>query len=428
MLLSSAMLCRAADVSGRLMVGGYIADEQINLPTALAGRNDVETLSSRAFLKISDWGFSKDEFIADLRDKNDFFGNVDKENLSLTPKNDFQVHQLSFLIPNDIGFTRVGRFSVNEAGAVTDGGEIGYKINNSMETAIFGGFNPWVPGQKYYVFNGNAQDFGAYFVYQPRPTSWDRSIYFSNAVVTEKVGSETDRTYWFESLIYQWNQQSRIIFLSYLDFVPSTYLQNGSFHWQQGLSENWSISSNLLSVDVIEYVRIQSLRSLLPASPYHEENQNLRYNFGPLFWSEFRFTSGQRLADGLNRTEYRLVTDYGDFKSHKWDVNFQLGYSIDFQSIDTFIKSGVAYYSRKWEFSLDEEVRNAAYSDGTYHPVTTEASIARSFQNDFFMTLSGQYILDERVKIMAGFFELTYRFGHSALAPIRDSAPVRGML
>jgi len=418
----------ASQVIGRFTLGGYLATEQINLPTSLASRNDVETLSGRAYLKINDWGGAKNEFVTDLRDKNDFFGNVDKQNLRLTAANDFQVHQLSVLLPMGKLFTRLGRFPVNEAGAVSDGAELGAQVTHSTQAALFGGLNPRVPGQKYYVFNNNAQVYGGYLVYQPPSPGWDKSFYFSNAVVVEKVGNETDRNYWFESLTYQWSLRSRVLILSYLDFVPNTYLQNGSLQWQQALTEHWSANTSLLSVDVIEYARLQGLRSLLPSSPYHEGSESLRYSFSNQFWSEMRFISGQRLADGLNRTEYILATDYSDFGGHKWDASVQLGYSNDFQSTDSFAKFGLGYFSRKWEFSIDEEFRNSVYSDGTYHPITSEISIARTFRNDLFIILGAQDIIDERVQIMAAFFKLTYRFGNSTLAPLRDGAPPRGRL
>jgi hypothetical protein len=426
--LSHSLVAEATEVTGRLTTGGYIATEQISLPSSLESRNDVETLSTRFYLKASQWSDSKNEFIADLRDKNDFFGNVDKQNLQLSPSNNFQVHQLSVMLPKSNFFTRLGRFGVSEAGAVADGAEVGIQLSQTLQSAVFGGFNPRVPGQRYYVFNNNAQVYGTYLAYQAPPQSWDKSLYFSNAVVLEKVESDIDRNYWFETFNYQWSQRNRILILSYLDFVPNVYLQTGTVQLQNAISEKWTSSASLLSVDVIEYARLQGIRSLLPSSPYHEAGESLRYSFNNHFWTEMRLISGQRLADGLNRTEYRLVTDYSDFGGHKWDTSYQLGYANDFQSVDTFIKLGVAYFSRRWELSIDEEFRNAVYSEGTYHPVTSELNVARTFRNDFFLTVGLQNVIDERVKIMAAFFKITYRFGNASTTPIRDGAPPRGRL
>ncbi len=427
-LLVCVQAALGTEVNGRLTVGGYVATEEIDLPTSLASRNDVETLSARAYLRINDFGKAGSELISDLRDKNDFFGNVDKQNLQLAPSNSFQVHQLSAQLPFSKLFTKLGRFPVNEAGAATDGAEIGYKFGPSFQSALFGGYNPRVPGQKYYVFNANANVYGGYFVYQPTSAIFGRSFYFSNAIVSEKVDGLTDRNYWFENLTYQWSMRSRILFLTYLDFVPNSYLQNGTFQWQQVLGEKWSASTNIISVDVVEYAHIQGVRSLLPSSPYHEQSEFLRYTINDQFWSELRYISGQRLIDGLNRTDLVWATDYSNFGGRHWDTSYQLGYSNDFQSKDVFLKFGLAYFSRKWEFSLDEEVRSAVYSDGTYHPITTDINIARTFRNDFFAIFGAQDIIDERVKIMAGYFKLTYRFGSSSMAPIRDGAPPRGRL
>ncbi len=416
----------ATEVNGRFTIGGFVATEQINLPIGLAGRNDVETLSTRIYLRINDWKKIGSEIVTDLRDKNDFFGNVDKENLKLTPANNFQVRQISALLPFGKLFAKLGRFSVNEASSVVDGAEIGSMLSRSLKTGLFGGFNPRVPGQRYYIFNSNASLYGGYLAYQPSFETFGRSFYFSNAIVIERVGSDLDRNYWFENLTYQWNMRSRVLFLTYLDFVPSTYLQNGTFQWQQALTEKWSMSTSLISVDVIGYTRLQGVRSLLPSSPYHEESEYLKYSFSDHFWSELRYISGQRLIDGLNRTDIVLATDYSNFGGRKWDTSLQIGYANDFQSQDRFLKFGAAYFSRKWEFSVDEEFRTSAFNDGTYHPITTDLNIMRAFRNDFFAILGAQSVIDERVKIMAAFFKLTYRFGSSSLAPIRDGAPPRG--
>ena len=313
MLNFAVNLVFATDINGRLTVGGYVASEQISLPTSLASNNDVETLSARAYLKITDFRIHGSEIIMDLRDKNDFFGNVDKQNLTLTSANNFQVHQLSTLIPTGPLFTKLGRFPVNEAGAVTDGAEVGSHLSKTFQTAVFAGFNPRVPGQKYYLFNSESRIYGTYLVYQPNSEIFGHSFYFSNAFVSERVGADTDRNYWFENLTYQWSLRSRILLLSYLDFVPNTYVQNGSFQWQQALTEKWSASTNLISVDVIGYTHLQGIRSLLPSSPYHEESEFFRYAINDQFWTEFRFISGQRLIDGLNRTDFVIATDYSNF-------------------------------------------------------------------------------------------------------------------
>ena len=428
--LADASLASAAVVNGRFSVGAYLADENVSLPTSASGGNNRETLSGRAYLRVAGLSDARDEYVLDLRDKDDFFGATDRQNLTLQPANTLQVHQLSSKTPiGNSAFVKAGRFPVPQAGAVADGAEVGADFSEALQAAAFGGLNPRVLGQRFYEFHPNDSVAGAYLAYAPKLPRADRYFFANTAFVSEaQKSSDVDRAYWYASGQYQWSVASRLLLFSYVDFVPYANLQNGNLTWDQGIAERLSSSLNLLSVDAYEYVRLQGIRSLLPSSPYREASERLRFSFDPRFWIEARASAGLRSADDLSREEYAAVIDYSGFASHRWDVNATLGYVNDFQSVDQYVRFGFGYYGRKWEITAAQEARISTYSDAVYHPLTTDVDAGFSVGREFYFALGAQNVIDERVAIQAAYFKLTYRFGAGGFAPGSSGAPPKGRL
>jgi hypothetical protein len=174
------------------MTGAYLAKENFSDATTETSTNDNTIISSRFYLDVSQLGSQNLETTFDIRDKHDFFDKLDRERLELKAKNRFQLRQMSVKLPNhDLGFYGTfGRFPVLEAGAVyTDGVELGWRWTSSMSSSVFGGLNPKRNDQTYLTFNQTSSIYGADFLYQPNTRSWDESYYWTNAVVSNQLGS-----------------------------------------------------------------------------------------------------------------------------------------------------------------------------------------------------------------------------------------------
>ncbi len=418
-------------VSGRITIGTYDGIETLAQSSGGSNSNDVSTFSGRFFLRVADIGANRFEFVSDIRDKNDLFGALDSKNLQLVNANTLQFRQLSGLYPGSVFFTEVGRFPVLPAGAVyTDGALQGAHLSKNLSWAAFGGLDPKLPEQTFVQFNSNAEVFGTYFTYISPRQDWDTSFVIDTAAVTDIVQSSTDRTYWYTSTIYQWNPRSRFSLLSYLDFVPNTYLQNGTVNYQQALSPKCLFALNLFTIGALEYQRLQSVREQLTSSPYQEAGGKFRFNPTPTWALEVATSSGFRSADGLHRAETSLTSDFLRVWGRHWDVSAGLGYRDNFASIDDFGMARLFYFSNLWEFGLDEQFEFEEYKNGgyTYHPLISEISASRTFDNSLYGTFSYQDVRDERVQISTVFLKLSYRFGSKEVPPVRDGAPPRGRL
>lgn len=252
----------------------------------------------------------------------------------------------------------------------------------------------------------------------------------SNALVSELVNSQTDRSYWYNHTTYQWMPNSRIVSFSYLDFVPRTYIQIASFTYQQGWTNSLSSSLNLLGVDTIGYIRRQNVREKLLPSVYKEVNAKISYKFTPSFLTNISHSYGKREADSLSKSDSQISFVFSNIFSKRSDASLNLGYRDNFTSIDSYLKYGIGYFSYLWELTLDQEfsIENQKNENKTFHPLSTELSLAHYLEKTLFATLSLQDVRDERVQIFSGFIKLTYRYGNRELPPIRDGAPPRGRL
>lgn len=430
-LLILAQPIHAYDVTGRLTLGAYVGRERLTESSQGDFSNDVATASGRFFVRYTDVTSNRFELISDIRDKFDFFGLVDREKLQLKDTNTLQVRQLSAGYPGATFFSVLGRFPIPEAGAVfTDGGLQGVRLSSTLNWAAFGGLNPKRPEQTYLQWNSDSQVYGSYLTYTPQSQGWGKAFHINVAGVSNVVQGQTDRTYLYQNTLFQWYPRSRVNLFTYLDFLPSTYLQNGTLNFQQSIGNDWIAALNLFSIDVIQYLRIRNVRSQLASSPYKEGEVRLRYLASPKLAFEGGYLQGRRDADGLSKKESSIGTNWlGAFSRH-WDLKLVGGYRDNFLSKDTFGTLSLGYFSTYWEVGLEEEYAIEDYQapNLTYHPLTSELNITRNVDNSLFATFSAQDVRDERVQITSFFVKLTYRFGSKEIPPVRDGAPPRGRL
>ena len=420
-------------LSGRITLGTYDSRELVLQNPDVSGNNsnDVATVSGRFFLRAYDITENKFELISDIRDKNDFFGIVDSQRQTLTQANTLQFRQFSVKYPGPHFFTELGRFPVPEAGTVfTDGMLQGAVLSHQFRLAAFGGLNPKRSDQTFVQWNSDSQVYGTYLTYIPLYQPWGTAFFLNTAAATDIVQSQTDRTYWYTNAVFQWNPMSRVSLLTYLDFVPNTYLQNGSFDYSQGLGSKWQTSLNYFSIDVIEYLRLKNIRSQLSPSPYHEGDAKVRYLPNNRVSIEGGYSLGHRFADNLDRKEASLGAYLSRLLGVHWDLNLLTGYRDNFTSYDTFGDIQLDYFSNVWEIDLSEDfgVENYKTDRAVYHLLVTELSLSRTFKNSLYGTFSVQDVHDERVQILTVFMKLSYRFGSKEIPPVRDGAPPKGRL
>lgn len=421
-----------AKVHGRMTLGGYTATERFTDATGGSDKNDFMVLSSRLFLKVTELGDAQWETVADLRDKQDFFDKLNKEQLQLDSSNQLQVRQLSLRAPPKDGkwSGTLGRFSIPEAGAVQiDGGLGEYYWSKDLRTGVLMGKNSRRNDQTYNQYNPNSNQYGLTTTYQSATRGWDKNFYLSHAFVRQAEGVEIDRSYLFQNMIYQWEENSRLITLLYLDFVPRTYVQTGNVLWQQSFSKSLATQLNILGIDVIEYSRRQGVREILSPSPYREVSAKLDYFTSPLTKIQISTMGGVRDADHLSKNETALAFEQNQFFNRNMDAFAKLGLRKNFTSNDQFTHLYVGYFSRKWESGIDLDYSIEKYNDGIIkHATTTELSLSNYLSKDLFSTLSVQRAADETVTIWTGFFKIGYRFGNQESPPIRDGASPRGQL
>lgn len=420
----------AAKSYGRIILGGFIATEKFATDEGGSDNNDEMVFSSRLFNKITDLGQGDWEFVSDLRDKHDFFDKLDRERLALTDKNEFQVRQLNtrWASPARQLSMSVGRFPVQDVGAVyADGLLAEYRWTPQLWSSFFGGKNPQSQSHSYLTFDPKADIAGLGLTYQSRSPNWTRNFYLTHGLVSETYAGQTDRTFLYHQMNYQWQEESRILSLMYFDFVPRAYLQNGSLIWQQEYTDTISSELGVLAMDSIEYYRHQGVRETLPPSPYQEAQ--MRIAFGSprhLQWTVGAL-SGRRAYDQKSKTEGSLSYLQSRIFSPNWDFYAKAGSRRNFTSQDIFVKTGVGYFSRKWEFNIDVEYTSEKHDDGVVlHPLVTEFSVSNSITRTLFWTGSLQRAADESVTILTSFLKLGYRFGDQETAPVRNSAPLRG--
>ncbi len=423
---------QAAKTHGRITIGSTAITERYKSNNFGSTANDFLIASARFYYKISELGDDKWEIVTDLRDKNDFFGKLNQEQLQLDAKNEFQVRQLSARWINPAGSwsSQMGRFQISEAGAVfIDGADTEYRINPEWKTGFFAGLNPKSIERSYLEFDPNAQQTGTYLTYQSKDRDWDGNKYATHGLVQQKYKGETERTFLFQNIVYQWQADSRIIHTAYFDFVPTSKIQTLNFLYQQWWTEVFSTELGYLLIDVVEYRRNQGVLEKLAPSPYSEIHLNTDARLDKTQTLKFSTHAGKRSIDNLQKFEVALGYNKNQFMSAKVDLLTEAGFRKNFTSNDIFIKLNAGYFSKSWEFFIDQQFEQNKNDDGTTtNPLITEIGATSYISRNFFATGSFQRTADENVTIFSTQLRLIYRFGNQETAPLRDGAPPRGAL
>jgi hypothetical protein len=432
LLFCGAPKVQASQSEGRFSFGAYVSKEQFKQSELGSDRNDYLIGSSRIFYRVWDMGEDKWEWTLDLRDNHDFYDKLDAENMRLTDRNSFQVRQLftRWLNPNGRWSSYLGRFPYLEGGDIyVDGAGLEYRWTKDWKSAVFGGLNPKTTDQTYLHFNNNTAISGVSLTYQQKSSDWNRNLYLSHALVSETVDGLQDRYYFFHQMNYQWDVNSRLISIFYVDFVPRTYIQIGNVIFQLPLSQRTAVEMDLLGIDTIEYTRRQGVREILPSSPYQEARLRLSFKLQPLTTFSVEALTGHRSADDKKKTEASFGWVQNKLFTKYWDFYAKVGGRKNFVSDDVFLRSGFGYFSNAWESSLDAEYASEKYEDGhSLHPLTVDLAISCYLAQSLYLTLTLERATDETVDIMSAFFKVGYRFGSREVPPIRDGAPPRGPL
>lgn len=430
--LISPRIAFAYKSTGRIILGAAAITERFASDQYGSTSNDYLFGSGRIFHKLTDLGDSRWELTTDLRDKYDSFGKLNREQLTLEGKNEFQIRQLSARWPNKEGHYgfQVGRFQLPEAGAVfVDGAEAEYRYNVEWRSGIFGGLNPKSVEKSYLQFEPDALQAGVFATYQSKDEGWNKNLYFSHGFVRQTYKAQDERSFFFHNLVYQWEEFSRLISYLNLDFVPSTKVQTANIIYQQSWGPHYSSELGYLNIDVLEYRRKQGVLEKLNPSPYSESHVQVQRKSDQKSQVSLELSSGVREYDQLRRDEVLAAYSQAEFFSKNVDLRLKIGSRNNFTSKDVFASAGVGYFSRKWEYSFDGQYEIDNNIDGsTTHPLTLEISATNFYSREFFLTGSFQRAADENVTVMSTFLKIGYRFGNQEIPPIRNGASPRGTL
>ncbi|MBT7608454.1 MAG: hypothetical protein HN576_01780 [Bacteriovoracaceae bacterium] len=426
-----SQIALAAKYHGRFTAGSFIAKENFTTQTAGINSNDFNILSSRLYLHLSDLGSEKYIFVSDIRDKHDFFNKLDKEQLELTSKNQLQVRK--FYIQK--GGTRdkqrykLGRFAVTQAGSIyLDGAQADIQLFDHINFALFAGLNPKKELESHLEFETKAINKGVSSVYFKRIKKKGSYYFLANAIIEQTYDGEVDRRFLFHNSIIQSDHYHRFTSLLYFDFAPSMKIQNLWLNYWHNMKNNFSYSLSANRVDVIEYIRRSGIRETLPGSIYDHVKIKVKHRKRRGLTTHYLLSHGHRQSDGLTKSVAQIGWNFNRFLKKKMNSYIQLGYRKNFTSNDIFTKLGVSYFSKDWEYSIDQQFILEDRSGVSRIPTITELICAHNYSREVFTSLSVQYARDGEVKIFSTFIKLSYRFGSTAIAPIRGFAPNQGNL
>ena len=281
----------------------------------------------------------------------------------------------------------------------------------------------------YLISDTKALQAGTFLTYQKKADGWDRNLYGTLGLVQQQYYGQTERQFIFHNSIFQWELDSRIMSLVYLDFVPKTYIQTMSLIYQQRLSNYFSSEAGVLAVDVIEYQRQQNLLEKLDPSPYKEGHLKFDYRANRSSTLTLTGSSGERSSDQLKRMDISLGYRVQNFFSKNWDTQFKITSRKNFTSTDSIVAWSLGYFSKNYEVTLDADYGIQNNNDRPVtHPQNAEVSLTSFFSRQLFATAALQRSADETVTILGAFLKIGYRFGNQELPPIRDGAAPRGSL
>jgi hypothetical protein len=365
----------SSEYYGRASVGSFLSSERYTSAATGSDKNDFLNTSGRLYFRFYDISSEQIEVVTDIRDKYDQFATLNKTQLQLDPKNKFQLRDLhitNFQSSRPLQFI-AGRFSSLETGGTfTDGAGAQYKVNSDFRVGVVAGSNPMSEDTQIVQTNSSATMLGIYSAYEPKDIQASiesQNFFFNHAFVSQKYNGQEDRRYFYQSAYYQWSAKSRVLSSLYLDFIPTTRLQNFSVNWDQDVGNREVAHVQFLDVDSIQYRRRQGIRETLAASSY--EQVSGQWDFPIMSGSNLSpsFTYGKRTTDGLTKAEGKLKLQFFDVTDPNFDAGGYLGYRKNFISTDLFTGGSIGYYIKKMEFTTDLEVARETYPSQTLMPI-----------------------------------------------------------
>jgi len=450
----------AVEYDGRVTTGIYQSKETLTEPSAGSQTNDSWAYLARAFLDLTAIGPYHNEFVVDLHDRYDYFGQVDRERLVLSDANEPELRQLAVKYPfeGDDLFWSFGRFPIADAGILAlDGAELGYGLTKTWRLGLFGGL---VPTSKKYNQadkpNPDDREAGIYTVYETKNRDWFHHTYFANSFVVEQAslspetleGLTTDdatdsskattetptKTFtnsvlWYANLIYQRSKGSRLTALSYLYLTPKAYLRNFWLSYYRELTRTLTSTVSLTHLDLTEYDKVKDIRETIAPSAYEQGKAELNQKIGRRVEMKYEALYGKRTADGLSKWQVAAGPVVSQvFRSHV-EASLRLGYRKNFLSHDDFAKVGLMYYARSFDIGVTEQAVIERHDDGrTLHPMISELSFDGLVGHSVLAGAALEYAKDENATVTSGLLTLGYRVNSKQMTPVRDQAPPAGLL
>jgi hypothetical protein len=297
-----------------------------------------------------------------------------------------------------------------------------------MNFTLFGGLNPKQELESHLEFETKAMNKGVSSVYFKRKKRQGGYYFLANSIVEQTYDGEVDRRFLFHNSIIQSDHYHRFTSLLYFDFSPSVKIQNLWLNYWQNMKNHFSYSISASRVDVIEYIRRSGIRETLAGSIYDKVKIKLKHRRTKGVTTHYQLSHGQRQSDSLTKSVAQVGWTFNRFMKKRMNSYIHLGYRKNFVSNDMYTKLGLGYFSKDWEYSIDQEVILEDRSGVTKIPTITELIASHSYSREIFTSVSLQYARDGEVNIVSTFIKLSYRFGSSDVAPIRDFAPRQGKL
>ena len=393
-------------------------------------------LSERLYVNFDKILGSSNEFVVDLRDKNNFFEKLNSERTKLVAKNKLQLHQ--FNIQNSKGNEgldySLGRFPISEAGAIyLDGLDFGVRKNLygiSTKFSLFYGFNPQLIEDSQIKIDKNLMAYGGYLTLEKKGKEVDNYLFSTSSLVRQVYKSELDRFYFFNNTFLQSYSGDNFSSILYVDLLPKTYIQNLWTTYVISFQNKFKLRTSISTIDSLQYSRIQDVREALPTSRYNQGSFSLR---SPSGYNEKTYETklilGMREIDKKKLAELKFGVFLPRVIKDEMSGTLNAGLRKNFDSNDLLFGAGLLHSNKLREICLNQDIQaEKKINEKLNLAYITEGSYTKFFDRSLFGILSVQNTWDNNVSIFSIFLKLSYRFGEAGLAPIRDGSPPMGQL
>lgn len=424
-----------ASYYGRFVSGVFISKE-IFRNSEVDRYNDAAILSERLYVNFDKILGSDNEFIVDLRDKNNFFDKLNNERTKLIAKNKIQLHQFDIhksLAGDGLDYS-FGRFPISEAGALyLDGLDLGVKkslFGFSTKFSLFYGLNPQIIEDPQIKIDKNLKAYGGYFTLEKNGKNENDYFLSTSSFVRQVYKSDLDRFYFFNNTFLQSVSGDNFSSILYLDLLPKTYIQNLWTTYVLSFQNKFKLRTSLSTIDSLHYSRIQDVRETLPSSRYNQASFSLRsptsYNNNTY---ETKLILGMREIDKKKLAEFKFGVFFPRVINDEMSGTLNAGVRKNFVSNDLLLGLGLLHSNKFREISFSQDIQaEKRINQKINYAYITEGSYTKFFYRSLFGVFSLQNTWDNNVSIFSFFLKLSYRFGEAGQAPIRDGSPPMGQL